>query len=1221
MPNFFCKVVVFAIATFMAGLPLFSKTIYVAGDAEGLSTGADWENAFTNIQEAVDASEDGDSLQVKEGTYKLLAQVAITNGLTLRIAGGYTGNGDERGEGYSVLARDSSVTSMRIVYIKDSNVILDGLVVSNGLLRGANGSSHYGLGVRADNSTLMITNCIVTKNSDTRNTHHYFGGGLRQSGGTLTIVDSIFNNNVLASASDHSTAYGGAIYAENVTSDIRNSKFINNQVAVAYINCQGGALWFSGGSSTIRNCVFDKNSVKKSEEYSGRDNGYGGCIYAKGLSTFIVEDCIFTGNFNNSRIGSTYTYGARGGTFYLEGSSMKTAINRCAFYGNGSRAASTTLDSGSIYLNGGTLGMTNVLQAACKYGDGIEVLSGTLNILNCTIASITNGYAIRQSGSGAKISVKNSILEGGKGAYLVSAGTAQSFNNCLTSHELPAGVGVGNVVGNALFGDSVYFHPRSQAGRYDGGWFTGGSWIQDEDDCPSIDMGDKDSPIGDELQPNRHTVNIGYDGSMAVASKSYLGTPAVPTSLAAYLYPLEDIAATSTTIKWETAFAVGGQATATLYWGEVDGGTDVDAWPNCRELGTADDWQLGTAAITGLSGMSYLRVKADDGVSTAWSDVREFKPATPPTLQNVEVSHITRQTMRVVGTLANDGGVPTTVSLRYWPSGNEDAAMVMDYDLGQTVTNGTEMVFEVTGLTAGLYYEWVLEAKNAVGAVGEIKSIQTMTTAPMVVYVTPEGAGIEDGSSWDNAFSKLQDAIDVCVVPGDLICLKEGEYADFGYYDANDLSQSLITDIPGLTIRGGYTGNGDERGGVTILTRNLNAAKPERRHFSISNSTVAFEDLTFTNGCIKANGYHGQSINSSSSSLTFRNCKFIRNGYIDYAIQGSNSGGAIYASKGSLIITNSIFDTDTVSRAADNSYPYGGALYLSALTAVISDCVFTNCLVKSPFKAHGGGAITVVGASNILIERSTFNKCFIVRNDELNNPRDVGYGGAIQIDCTDAQKTNFTMRDCVIDGSYARTNGGKGGVIYISGSKVAVNLDSVAITRAGNESIGAVFNHGNIYLVSGTLNATNLLFASTSGTNSILVAGGTANIVNATIVDGLRGYGIRQTAGTVNVLNSILWGHKLGGTLVTGGTFNQSYCNNQDGANLANNVICEDPRFRYNEPLPYALSSGSPSIDAGAFDASHAAGERDLAGKRRYRGRIDHGCYEFSNRGFSVILR
>jgi hypothetical protein len=213
------------------------------------------------------------------------------------------------------------------------------------------------------------------------------------------------------------------------------------------------------------------------------------------------------------------------------------------------------------------------------------------------------------------------------------------------------------------------------------------------------------------------------------------------------------------------------------------------------------------------------------------------------------------------------------------------------------------------------------------------------------------------------------------------------------------------------------------------------------------------------------------------------------------------------------------------------------------------------------------------------------------------------------------------MRDCVIDGSYARTNGGKGGVIYIKGNKVAVNLDSVAITRAGNTSIGAVFNHGNIYLVSGTLNATNLLFASTSGTNSISVVGGTANIVNATIVDGLRGYGIRQTAGTVNVFNSILWGHKLGGTLVTGGTFNQSYCNNQDGANLANNVICEDPRFRYNEPLPYALSAGSPSIDAGAFDASHAAGERDLAGKRRYRGRIDHGCYEFSNRGFSVIVR
>ena len=149
-----------------------------------------------------------------------------------------------------------------------------------------------------------------------------------------------------------------------------------------------------------------------------------------------------------------------------------------------------------------------------------------------------------------------------------------------------------------------------------------------------------------------------------------------------------------------------------------------------------------------------------------------------------------------------------------------------------------------------------------------------------------------------------------------------------------------------------------------------------------------------------------------------------------------------------MSITNSIFDTDAVSRSSDGSNTYGGALYLSALTAVISDCVFTNCQAKAPYTKHGGGAITVVGASNVLIERSAFNKCFIVRNDEANTPRNCGLGGTIQVECTDAQKTNFTMRDCVIDGSYARTNGGKGGVIYISGNKVTVNRCKSCCRRA-----------------------------------------------------------------------------------------------------------------------------------------------------------------------------
>ena len=70
---------------------------------------------------------------------------------------------------------------------------------------------------------------------------------------------------------------------------------------------------------------------------------------------------------------------------------------------------------------------------------------------------------------------------------------------------------------NAVWIDGDY-HLKSQAGRWDP---VSESWIIDDVTSPCIDVGDPNSPVGDEPEPNGERINIGAYGGTAEASKSF----------------------------------------------------------------------------------------------------------------------------------------------------------------------------------------------------------------------------------------------------------------------------------------------------------------------------------------------------------------------------------------------------------------------------------------------------------------------------------------------------------------------------------------------------------------------------------------------------------------------------------------------------------------------------------------------------------------------------
>ncbi len=81
------------------------------------------------------------------------------------------------------------------------------------------------------------------------------------------------------------------------------------------------------------------------------------------------------------------------------------------------------------------------------------------------------------------------------------------------------------------------------------------------------------------------------------------------------------------------------------------------------------------------------------------------------------------------------------------------------------------------------------------------------------LYVTPEGAGLKDGSSWANAFDSLQNAVNAAsnTAAACLIKMQNGVYEM-----TDEVAVSSLTYA--LTIRGGYAGTvADTLAGETFL--------------------------------------------------------------------------------------------------------------------------------------------------------------------------------------------------------------------------------------------------------------------------------------------------------------------------------------------------------------------------------------------------------------------
>ncbi|HFQ82047.1 MAG TPA: hypothetical protein ENK33_11855, partial [Desulfobacterales bacterium] len=305
--NHCCQNAVLTMALVLTYLLSFSQIALsaVGGDITVCgSGGAD----FTTIQAAVNASENGDTILVCDGTYRENLSVMNRN-ITIK---------SEHGAGYTTIRPPSSSMGMgggcpmhskpnTILFQNDSiGCTLDGFTVT-----GSSGKTAI-----YARSNLTVQNCVISDNNAGTSA---YGGGLGSNGAIeLKIINTTFSGN--------QAKYGGAVYINTgATVTISGSTFTNN--SASYL---GGAIDFNSvtSDSTLTDSTIDSNSAAYSgggiyinnskininrskitnNTASGSSNSGGGAVFINGSSggDSNLTNCLITGNNASDRGGAAY---------------------------------------------------------------------------------------------------------------------------------------------------------------------------------------------------------------------------------------------------------------------------------------------------------------------------------------------------------------------------------------------------------------------------------------------------------------------------------------------------------------------------------------------------------------------------------------------------------------------------------------------------------------------------------------------------------------------------------------------------------------------------------------------------------------------------------------------------------------------------------------------------------------------------------------------------
>ena len=283
--------------------------------------------------------------------------------------------------------------------------------------------------------------------------------------------------------------------------------------------------------------------------------------------------------------------------------------------------------------------------------------------------------------------------------------------------------------------------------------------------------------------------------------------------------------------------------------------------------------------------------------------------------------------------------------------------------------------------------------------------------------------GLQNGSSWENAFIYLQDALyylEQCGTPGEIWIAEGTYYPDKGLGQTNNDRRSAFKMLENVKIYGGFAGtetsinqrtggnqvtlsgdidgnNGNTDGNITgnalhVIYNNYTAGDPLSfalldqvsvgYGYADNASGAGIYNLnaspTFNNVIIFNNRTEivGGGMYCENGSPTFLNCEFNIN-------QAKRQGGGLYFRNGTATVTNTRF----VGNVAEETDPLtemvtsGGAIYAVDYNFNMNSCLFFQNEAISDAGSEGGAIVfkdyTILGSIH-------FNDCDFIENVARN---------------------------------------------------------------------------------------------------------------------------------------------------------------------------------------------------------------------------------------------
>jgi len=264
------------------------------------------------------------------------------------------------------------------------------------------------------------------------------------------------------------------------------------------------------------------------------------------------------------------------------------------------------------------------------------------------------------------------------------------------------------------------------------------------------------------------------------------------------------------------------------------------------------------------------------------------------------------------------------------------------------------------------------------GAYGGTPEASKTYIIATTIYVDEDAVGLNNGSSWQNAYTFLQDALfdaEIAEKPVE-IRVAQGIYTP----DENSISPEGTGDrkatfqlIKNVTIKGGYAGFSEPDPNA----RDINV------YLTILSGDLNGDDVEVNDPCDLRN-----ELNRYDNS--------------SHVVTGSNTDATAVldgftVSAGHLILFPSM----------GSGNPSGGAgMYISSGSPTVVNCIFTG----NATNGYGGGMINIAGSYPTIIN------CTFTRNY-------AGGGGGIS-NCQSSEGSNPKLIDCTFDGNYASGDGG-----------------------------------------------------------------------------------------------------------------------------------------------------------------------------------------------------